>query len=72
MIMNYRYKVLKKVCELNDLLIWDDYRRFRNKVLIMMKKVKVDYYFNLFDEVKIVVVYWRLLKKVLGIIKVNR
>lgn len=38
----------------------------------MMKKVKVDYYFNLFDEVKIVVVYWRLLKKVLGIIKVNR
>ena len=70
--MNHRYKALKKARELNDPLIWDDYRRLRNKVSTMTKKAKADYYSNLFDEVKTAAAYWRLLKKASGTTKVNR
>ena len=70
--MNHRYKALKKARQLNDPLIWDDYRRLRNKVSTMTKKAKADYYSNLFDEVKTAAAYWRLLKKASGTTKVNR
>ena len=67
MSMNQRYKALKKARQLNDPLLWDDYRRLRNKVSAMTKKAKADYYSNLFDEVKPAAAYWRLLlKKVSG------
>ena len=67
--MNQRYKALKK---LNDPLLWDDYRRLRNKVSTMTKKAKADYYSNLLDEVKTVAAYRRLLKKASGTTMVNR
>lgn len=72
MFMNQRYKALKKARQLNDPLLWDDYRRLRNKVSTMTKKAKADYYSNLFDEVKTAAAYWRLLKKASGTTKVNR
>ena len=36
--MNQRYKTLKRARQLNDPLLWDDYRRLRNKVSTMTKK----------------------------------
>ena len=65
--MNHRYKALKKARQLNDPLIWDDYRRLGNKVSTMTRKATANYYSNLFDEVKTAAAYWRLLKT-----KVNR
>ena len=44
----------------------------RNKVSTMMKKLKADYYSNLFDEVDTAAAYWRLMKKTSGTTKVNR
>ena len=70
--MNHRYKALKKTRQLNNPLLWDDYRRLRNKVSPMTKKAKADYYSNLLDEVKTADTYWRLLKKASGTTKVNR
>ena len=70
--MNQRYKALKKARQLNDPLLWDDYRRLRNKVSTMTKNAKADYYSNLFDEVKTAAAYWRLLKKASGTTMVNR
>ena len=49
--MNQRYKTQKRVRQLNDPLLWDDYRRLRKRVSTMTKKAKADYYSNLFDEV---------------------
>ena len=69
--MNQRYKTLKRARQLNDPLLWDNYKRLRNKVSTMTKKAKADYYSNLFDEVKSDAAYWRLLKKT-GTTKVNR
>ena len=42
--MNQRYKTLalKRARQLNDPLLWDDYRRLRNKVSTMTKKAKAD------------------------------
>ena len=37
MTMNHRYKALKKARQLNDPLLWDDYRRLRNKVSTMVE-----------------------------------
>ena len=70
--MNQRYETLKRARQLNNPLLWDDYKRLRNKVLTMTKKAKADYYTNLFDEVKSAAAYWRLLKKTSGTTKVNR
>ena len=70
--MNQRYMALKRARQLNDPLLWDNYKRLRNKVSIMTKKAKADYYSNLFDEVKSAAAYWRLLKKTSGTTKVNR
>ena len=70
--MNHRCKALKKARQLNDPLIWDDYRGLRNEVSTMTKKAKADYYSNLFDEVKTAAAYWRLLKKASGTTKVHR
>ena len=70
--MNQRYKTLKRARKLNDPLLWDDYRRLRNKVSTMTKEAKADYYSNLFDEAKSAAAYWRLLKKTSGKTKVNR
>ena len=70
--MNQRYMALKRARQLNDSLLWDNYKRLRNKVSIMTKKAKADYYSNLFDEVKSAAAYWRLLKKTSGTTKVNR
>ena len=36
--MNQRYKTLKRARQLNDPLLYDDYRRLRNKVSTMTKK----------------------------------
>ena len=69
--MNQRYKTLKRARQLNDPLLWDNYKRLRNKVSTMTKKAKADYYSNLFDEVKSAAAYWGLLKKTSGT-KVNR
>lgn len=41
--MNQRYKALKKARDL-DLLLWDDYRRLKNRVSAMMKKAKADFW----------------------------
>ena len=70
--MNQRYKTLKRVHQLNDPLLWDDYRRLGNKVSTMTKKARADYYSNLFYEVKSTAAYWRLLKITSGTTKVNR
>ena len=69
--MNQRNKTLKRARQLNDPLLWDDYRRLRNKVSTMTKKAKADYYSNLFVEVKSAAAYC-LLKKTSGTSKVNR
>ena len=69
--MNQRYKTLKRARQLNDPLLWDNYKRLRNKVSTMTKKAKADYYSNLFHEVKSAVAYWRLLEKTSGTTKVN-
>ena len=59
--MIQRYKTLKRARQLNDPLLWDDYRRLRNKVSTMTKMPKADHYSNLFDEVKTAAAYfWRL------------
>ena len=60
--MNQRYKTLKRARQLNDPLLWDDYKRLRNKVSTMTKKAKADYYSKLFDEVKSAAAYWSLLE----------
>ena len=70
--MNQRYKTLKRARQLNDPLLWDDYRRLRNKLSTVTKKAKSDYNSNLFDEAKSAATYWRLLKKTSGTTKVNR
>ena len=70
--MNQRYKTLKKARNLNDPLLWEEYRSLRNKVSTMTKMAKAEYYSNLFDEVKNAAAYWRLLKKASGTTKVNR
>lgn len=70
--MNQRYKTLKKARDLNDPLLWEEYRRLRNKVSTMTKKAKAEYYSNLFDKVKTAAAYWRLLKKASGTTKSNR
>ena len=38
--MNQRYKTLKRAHQLNDPLLWDAYKRLRNKVSTMTKKPK--------------------------------
>ena len=60
---NQKYNTLKRARQLNDPLLWDDYKRLRNKVSTMTNKAKADYYSNLFDEVKSAAAYWRLLKR---------
>ena len=70
--MNQRYKTLKQARNLNDPLLWEEYRSLRNKVSTMTKMAKAEYYSNLFDEVKNAAAYWRLLKKASGTTKVNR
>ena len=62
---------LKRARQLNDPLLWDNYKRLRNKVSTMTKKAQADYYSNLFDDVKSTAAYWELLKKTSGR-KVNR
>ena len=69
--MNQRYMALKRARQLNDPLLWDNYKKLGNKVSTMTKKAKADYYSNLFDEVKSAAAYWGLLKKSSGT-KVNR
>ena len=54
---------LKRARQLNDPLLWDNYKRLRNKVSTMTKKAQADYYSNLFDDVKSTAAYWKLLKK---------
>ena len=71
MIMNQRYKALKKAREVNDPRLWEDYRSLRNKVSTMTKRAKAEYYSNLSDEVKTATAYWRLLKKAPGTTKTN-
>ena len=60
---NQKYNTLKRARQLNDPLLWDNYKRLRNKVSTMTNKAKADYYSNLFDEVKSAAAYWRLLKR---------
>ena len=62
---------LKRARQLNDPLLWDNYKRLRSKVSTMTKKAQADYYSNLFDDVKSTAAYWELLKKTSGR-KVNR
>ena len=57
---------LKRARQLNDPLLWDNYKRLRNKVSTMTKKAQADYYSNLFDDVKSTAAYWELLKKTSG------
>ena len=70
--MNQKYKNLKRARQLNDPLLWDDYKRLGKKVSTMTKKLKPIHYANLFDELKSAAAYWRLLKKTSGTSKVNR
>ena len=67
--MNQRYKTLKRARQLNDPLLWDDYRRLRNKVSTMTKKSQ--------SRLLLQFIRWSkirccLLKKTSGTSKVNR
>ena len=54
---------LKRARQLNDPLLWDNYKRLRNKVSTMTKKAQADYYSNLFDDVKSTAAYWGTTEK---------
>lgn len=65
--MNWRYKLFKVVVVLKSVKLWLDYKRVRNKVILDLRCVKVLYFLKMFNEVRSLSVYWKLVKDVISL-----
>ena len=60
--MNRRFKLFKRAKSSNDPVLWSDYKIIRNEVTNDVRMAKCNYYKGLFDEVKNICTYWKLIK----------
>lgn len=70
--INNRYRIFKVALEIKCFELWLKYKILRNEVILVLRRVKVSYFIKMFEEVKKISVYWKLINKAINRIERKR